>query len=239
VIYFPDQRGNTNVVLSIPIHETGRIPMNRVREWREARGWSQAQLARLIGASQPQVDRLEKGDRRLTEQWLRRLSEALGVSIAELLDTPALTPGGEVEMNGKIPSPLVGDRDLPVFGATEGGRFGAMSVSDGPIQVVRRPEPLLRVAGGFGLYVAGESMEPAYRQGDIVLLHPSMPPRRGDDVVLVRVDEHNDRHALVKQLVDWSEDTWTVRQYNPAETFTLQRQDWSQVHVVVGRYNRR
>lgn len=40
--------------------------MPRLREIREARGLSQAKLADLVGASQPQIGRLEKGRRRLT-----------------------------------------------------------------------------------------------------------------------------------------------------------------------------
>lgn len=209
---------------------------NRIREWREARGWSQGHLGALIGCSQPQVSRWERGTRKLTEERLRQFSAALGVGIAELLDPSAECEGDALD---GLPTTLIGEPDLPVYGATERGRNGALYLSDGPIQLVRRPEPLLRVAGGFGLYVAGESMEPAYRQGDIVLLHPSMPPRRGDDVVLIQIDRRSDRQALIKQLIDWSADDWTVSQHNPPETFTLDRKQWPKAHVVVARYNRR
>ncbi len=212
--------------------------MNRIRELREAHGWSQAQLAQAVDTSQPQIDRLEKGERRLTEQWMRRLAQALGVEPAALL-AEATAQRHNIDTKTVLSDNLVGDRDLPVYGVTEGGRFGAVSMTPEPIQWVRRPEPLSRVPAGFGLYVAGESMEPAYRQGDIVLVHPSMPARRGDDVVLVHVDAHNDRHALLKRLVDWSDDNWTVRQFNPDETFDLHRQHWRWTHVVVGRYSRR
>lgn len=218
--------------------------MNRIRELREARGWSQAQLALAADTSQPQIDRLEKGERRLTEQWMRRLARVLEVEPAALLadepaQPPAVLPRPDLDTRTVLTDGLVGDRDLPVYGVTEGGRFGAVSMSAEPIQWVRRPEPLARVPAGFGLYVAGESMEPAYRQGDIVLVHPSMPARRGDDVVLVQVDAHNDRHALLKRLVDWTAEHWTVRQFNPDEQFDLARDLWRWTHVVVGRYSRR
>jgi hypothetical protein len=32
--------------------------------------------------------------------------------------------------------------------------------------------------------------------------------------------------------------SWTVKQYNPARTFTLSRKEWSKAHLVIGKYNR-
>jgi transcriptional regulator with XRE-family HTH domain len=60
--------------------------MNRIQELRERKGWSQAELAKRVGTSQPQIDRLEKGTRRLTEDWMRRVAKALDVRATELLE---------------------------------------------------------------------------------------------------------------------------------------------------------
>src|SRR5215203_6076371 len=60
--------------------------MSRLRELRKAKGLSQAKLAELVGASQSDIARLERGRRRLTADWIRRLAPALEVSPAELLD---------------------------------------------------------------------------------------------------------------------------------------------------------
>lgn len=59
--------------------------MNRIREIRQKRGLSVAELASRVGTSQPQLTRLETGQRRLTEDWLRRLAKALDVEPAELI----------------------------------------------------------------------------------------------------------------------------------------------------------
>ncbi len=130
-------------------------------------------------------------------------------------------------------------RDLPVYGAAQGGTGGAMLISTDTMQWLARPEPLLTVRGGYGVYVVGESMSPAYEQGDIALVHPALPPRRGADVILIRHDADDGRHVLIKRLVGWTEDSWRVRQYNPPRDFDLPRAEWREAHAIVGRYNGR
>ncbi|MEJ0071160.1 MAG: helix-turn-helix transcriptional regulator [Pseudomonadota bacterium] len=55
-----------------------------MREARERRGLTQQQLAELAGTSQPQIDRLETGKRRLTIDWVVRLAPFLGVTPIDL-----------------------------------------------------------------------------------------------------------------------------------------------------------
>jgi transcriptional regulator with XRE-family HTH domain len=59
--------------------------MNRIAKLREQRGLSQADLAKKIRTSQPQIQRLEAGERQLTEDWMRRIARALDVEPADLL----------------------------------------------------------------------------------------------------------------------------------------------------------
>lgn len=63
---------------------------NRIRSLREARGWSQSELARRVGTSQVEISRLETGERKLTEDWMRRLANALDVRPVHLFETLAL-----------------------------------------------------------------------------------------------------------------------------------------------------
>ncbi len=58
--------------------------MNRVRELREARGLSQADLARLLGVSAYTVGRWEAGQMVPAARNARRLAKRLGVSLEEL-----------------------------------------------------------------------------------------------------------------------------------------------------------
>jgi transcriptional regulator with XRE-family HTH domain len=59
----------------------------RVRELRENRGWSMDQLAAKAHpkTTGSQINKLEQGERRMTEDWVRRLAQALGVPAVEII----------------------------------------------------------------------------------------------------------------------------------------------------------
>lgn len=61
---------------------------NRIFEMRKAKGLTQGRLGELIGTEKSQISKLESGERTLTEDWLRRLSSALGCGIADLIIAP-------------------------------------------------------------------------------------------------------------------------------------------------------
>lgn len=58
---------------------------NRIRELREGLGLSQERLAERVGTSGQQISRLENGERRLTQGWMRRVSAAIGCAPTDLL----------------------------------------------------------------------------------------------------------------------------------------------------------
>jgi hypothetical protein len=161
---------------------------------------------------------------------IEALAKVLGVSVAFLA---AGDGAGEPAAAGAE------TKDFPIYGAAQGGSSGAMALSSDPIQQIMRPDPLLTVKSSYGVFVVGESMSPAYEQGDIALVHPGLPPRRGADVILSRREPDGTPHVLIKQLVGWTDTEWRVRQYNPAKEFELPRDEWAEIQTIVGRYNAR
>lgn len=75
----------------------------RVRELREAEGLSQEQLAHAAGLSRPYVGALERGEQGAGLEALEKLSRALRVAPARLLDetTPAQAEGGRAGRLGR------------------------------------------------------------------------------------------------------------------------------------------
>ena len=93
-----------------------------IRRVREAQGLSRTQLAQRCNpvTSSQQIERLEKGERRLTIEWIERLAIALDVDPGELMSVNgeqfAMTPEvadevagvlGRIALQGATPSPGV------------------------------------------------------------------------------------------------------------------------------------
>ena len=66
---------------------------NHLKAWREHRGLTQDGLAQAAGTDKSQISKLEKGQRRLTQEWLTRLAQALRTSPAALLSAPGEAAG--------------------------------------------------------------------------------------------------------------------------------------------------
>jgi transcriptional regulator with XRE-family HTH domain len=61
--------------------------LDKIKKIRKARKMTQTELARRAGVSQPHIYDLENGNRRASPETLKRIAEALGVTVQELQDT--------------------------------------------------------------------------------------------------------------------------------------------------------
>ena len=162
--------------------------------------------------------------RELPEAARHGLAALLGVSPDDLRST-ALPMGGRI------------DGDLPIYASAEGGG-GVIIITSEPMDFIRRPEPLLSVRDGYACYVIGDSMSPAYEQGDLLLVHPGRPARPGDDCAFIRDQGDGTQQALIKRLLRSTTEKWRVRQFNPAKDVDLDRSQWHKVQLIVGKYSR-
>lgn len=169
---------------------------NRIADLRELRGWSRPQLANRMNTSPQQIERLEKGQRKLTQQWMERAAAALGVMAADLLPESG-TPVLEIAASYKLTDPRREYRqgpmqaDLPpIVSASMGdGPVGLrvldldLSMGDGSNLDDYVEEGLLEFDAGLlrsltrsppeRLYLArgsGDSMFPTLVNGDMVLI---------------------------------------------------------------------
>jgi SOS-response transcriptional repressor LexA len=185
----------------------------------------------------------KKASLRLDKQDL--VAKALGWTVGELM---GLEPHRDLKPSNLLAareqdlipgSMLVGARDFPIFASTQGGD-GAMIVHTDVMEYVKRPVILEGVPDAYGVMVVGGSMIPAYREGDMALVHPRRPPERETDSVFYDHDPRTgDAKSIIKRLVSFNDRSWKLEQYNPAKIFTEHRADWPICHQVVGKYNAR
>jgi len=127
-------------------------------------------------------------------------------------------------------------QDLPILGTAAASIIGAVTLSQ-PIGYLRRPPALLSTPDAYALYVAGDSMEPRYRSGDVVYVNPHRPCRQGDDVVIqTRLRPGDDITGYVKTLVSRSPREVVARQYNPASTIEYRTPTVIAVHRVLSAH---
>ena len=199
-------------------------------------------IARHLKISESAVSQWFAKDTGPKSVRLSVLAAFLGTTVDYLTTEPegqTFSPGGAVPGRGSGPPPGSFERaDLAVYASAAGGPEGAWVLSSDAIAWIHRDQRLVGVRDAFACYVVGESMFPAYEQGNLLLVNPAVPPNAGDDCLLIQEASDGARYALIKRLVRFNSTSWTVKQWNPDKTFTLPRKQWQRALLVIGKYNR-
>lgn len=204
----------------------------RVKTARNAQGMSQEDLARESGVSQGTIDKIEN-DRTKKSKFLPEVFAALGLPLSELS-----TPAGDISRAvGLTPLTAKPSHMAPIFGTAEGGN-GNIQITSDPVEYIPTPHALVNVRGAYCVIISGESMVPSFRPGQLALVHPYLPPRPGEDVILYMDHENGDSQVIIKHLVKVKSDCWVVEQFNPPKTMELKKTEWAKCHIVVGKYNK-
>ena len=114
-----------------------------------------------------------------------------------------------------------------------------MVVTPEVIEFVVRPWFMREVTDGYGVLVIGESMDPAFRPGDIAIVNPRLPVIRGKNAIFVAGENSSEFKASIKEFERQTPTHWHVRQHNPAtdqeKDFTLDKREWRKALRVVGK----
>lgn len=223
----------------------------RVRAARKAKGWTQAELASRVTLagfpmSQGGIAQIENRPR-TRPQSIVQLADALEVSIRwlqsnlgqptdELFST--VPTGSELHLRINELDPARPAKTLQVFASVRDESEGTLILSDAPVAWIARPNITGGLRDAYGCFVSGDSMEPAYQRGNLLLIDPTATPRAGEDCLFLHDAQDGARRAQIGRLVERTADGWTIEQFNPPSTFTLKRSDWRQAHLVAGKYNR-
>lgn len=220
----------------------GMSAADTIRAAREARKMTQADLGRAISpnvpVSQATIDKIERG---LTKKskWFPAIAAVLEIPLASIdadmarLGAPLTAPR---PITDRAHAP---DANFPVYASAEGGP-GEILVSTDPAGWIPTPSPVERVAGAYGLYIVGTSMEPEFEAGDVALVNPHLPVIPGGTYIFY-AEKDGSARATIKRLRRATTDSWLVRQHNPPEgqksDFTLSRKEWSICHRVFGKHS--
>ena len=123
-------------------------------------------------------------------------------------------------------------RRIPLIGLAQAGADGFFDDGGYPVggswDEVSLPE--IGDMNAYALEISGASMEPVFRDGDVVIVSPAAPIRRGDRVVV----RTTDGEVLAKQLARRSAKRVELKSLNPAHpdhSFDLREIAW--IHRIV------
>lgn len=157
------------------------------------------------------------------------LSKVLIATGASLEAFTALVTGARTLASGDARSNA---RRVPLIGFAQAGGDGFFDDGGYPVgggwDEVGLPE--IGDPNAYALEIAGDSMEPVFRDGDMVIVSPSAPIRRGDRVVI----RTNEGEVMAKQLARRSARRVELRSLNPAHpdySFDLMEVAW--IHRIV------
>ncbi len=157
------------------------------------------------------------------------LAKVLAATGASLEAFTALVSGARaLSSNPRTLSP----RRIPLIGLAQAGSEGYFDDGGYPVggswDEVSLPE--IGDMNAYALEISGQSMEPVFRDGDVVIVSPAAPIRRGDRVVVRTAGGE----VMAKQLARRSARRIELKSLNPAHpdySFDLKEVTW--MHRIV------
>lgn len=144
----------------------------RIANLREEYGWKQYELAQKMDLNPAALNKIENGKRSIKEEEISKVAQIFGISTDTLLGVNTPRPGNRIPILGTV---VAGQ---PAYAAEN--IVGWEEVTD-----------KMSMQGKlFALKVKGSSMEPEFKEGDIVIVREQPDVESGDiAVVLVNGDE--------------------------------------------------
>lgn len=185
----------------------------RIADLRIQNGMTLQALADRTGTTKSQIDKLEKGERRLTVDWLIKLADALGISPAAFFEAGGPSVGYTLQEPSRADylttpaSPVTPALHIPVYGRAD-PVTDQLHQMDKVVSHVPCPPTLAGVPDAFGVYMVGDGMEPRFFAGELLLVDPSRPVTKNCFVVVLFHDES----AQVRQFLHRSPGLLYLRQ---------------------------
>jgi transcriptional regulator with XRE-family HTH domain len=223
----------------------------KIADFRTQKNLTLQALADRVGTTKSQIDKLEKGERRLTVDWLQRIAEALNVPVTSFFADGADAASLSLEnllsdatiatyeapsardfshRSGFTAQDQGGALPLPVYGRGDPLTDRLINM-DTTASYIARPPSLAGVNNAYAAYMIGDSMEPRYFAGDLLYVDPSRPLTKG---CFILITLHDDT-ALVRRLLRRNEDaTFLVQQIGRAREDRLPLASIRTAHRIIG-----
>lgn len=180
---------------------------DRIKQRMDQIGLTQEDLARGAGLTQPAIWKLLAGKTKRSTR-LAEIAETLQLTMNQLIGKD-LMPDDPSQLSNVSPGPPITGK-VPVISWVQAGRYKEAIELFEPGDVEDWIETTVPIREHtFALRIQGDSMEPNFQAGMLVVVEPDLDPQPGDYVIVKNGDE-----ATFKQLVKDGGD-WYLKPLNP------------------------
>lgn len=197
---------------------------------------TQRGLAQAMGIDATGVSRMLKGLRQLKANEVQKVREYFAKASKSDITSDLKSDEGTLPLvSAPLIKPTDWPRDLPAYGVAIAGTEGGIEFNGQVTDYLRRPPRLQAVKDAYAVYVHGDSMSPWRKNGDAVYVHPGLPCRVGDYVVVQLRPEHPGEapRAYIKELVRRTEKELRLRQFNPPKEIAIPTAKVHSIHRIL------
>ncbi|HYD97763.1 MAG TPA: helix-turn-helix transcriptional regulator [Alphaproteobacteria bacterium] len=187
----------------------------------EKNGLSPSGLARRAGLDPTTFNRSKRSTADGKQRWPST------ESVAKILEATGSSFAAFVALIDTQPAAAMPQRRIPVIGFAQAGSAGYFDDAGYPSgsgwDEVGSPE--IEDPHAYALEISGDSMEPVYRDGDVIIVAPGAQVRRGDRVVV----RTRGGEVMAKSLARQTATRIELVSFNPAygsRTLTPTEIDW-------------
>lgn len=193
---------------------------NRIKFWRLQRGWTMQRLAEATGTTRAQIDKLERGTRRLTVDWMVRLAKPLGC------DPRSLMNGKELAAATAHYAAQTADT-IPLYRLRATTNAGIYRRAAKPARHEPRPWFLASAPTAYGVILPCDAA--ALPVGDILFVAPEQTLRAGRLALIV-----TGQGCFLAVLHDATANTLRLQSWPDRKPLNLPREACNGLHAVVG-----
>lgn len=231
----------------------------KIKSYRKSNGWSQVELAKILGVGKSTIANYEKGYRSPRQNTIFQLADVFNISVDDLFpainaETPTtspvqaiydqLTPPRQAKALTYLEKQLLeqNEEETKINEVSEVIQLYSYNYYDHPASAgtgqylndvrVEQIELPIDVDADFVIPIKGDSMEPDYHDGDLVFIQTSVDLNNG----VIGVFNYNGE-AYIKQLVIDTEQAY-LHSLNPKykDMPITPETDFRIIGEVVGRY---
>lgn len=186
-----------------------------LKELREQKGWSQEDLAQIAQMTKDHISKMERGTQSNPRyETILKLANSFGVNPAVFF--PDQDQKQKKSKKGQLYKIKISSSTVPLISLAQAGRSGFFDEAGFPKghgwnQISVTEDFLKKEPHAYGLRVTGDSMLPALKSGDVVIVSPKGKTQNGDLVVA----RFKTGEVMIKEFFQKNKNTFLFKSYNP------------------------